>query len=113
MTWDDNEMAITRNKGCLLGIVSSVESASIWDDKQEISITLTNESAYSNVKMIVKGKHLKGQWVLQSSAKSILKDDIICLLQGASKLSILRQNEDYFTIVAVAITLTDGTQIEG
>lgn len=64
MTCDDKEMTIIKNKCCLLGTVSSVESASIWDDKREISIALTNESAYSNVKMIMKGKPLKGRWVL-------------------------------------------------
>lgn len=72
-----------------------------------------NESAYSNVKMIMKGNHLKGRLENQSSAKPISKDNIICLLQGASKLSILRLNGDYATITTVAITLTNGIQMEG
>lgn len=72
-----------------------------------------NESAYSNVKMIMKGNHLKGRLVLQSSAGSISNDNIICLLQGAPKLSILRQNGDYVTIVTVAFTLANGTRMEG
>ncbi|KAL6695256.1 hypothetical protein J3F84DRAFT_373910 [Trichoderma pleuroticola] len=57
----------------------------------------------------MKWNHLKSRWVLQSSAKSILEDDIICLLQGALNPSILRQSEDYFTIIAVAITLANAT----
>lgn len=73
ITWNNKEIAISKNKGCIPCSQSSIFSKKRWHlgHKQEISITLMDESAYLNVKIITKGKHLKGRLVLQSSAKSI------------------------------------------
>ncbi|OCK75279.1 hypothetical protein K432DRAFT_397410 [Lepidopterella palustris CBS 459.81] len=42
-------------------------------------------------------------WFLSTSAKSIQKGDIICLLQGTLKPTVVRARKDYFTIVVIAV----------
>jgi ankyrin repeat protein len=44
------------------------------------------------------------EWTLQASAQPIQKFDIICLLYGALKPTIIRLCRDYFTVVVIAAT---------
>ncbi|KAF7945879.1 uncharacterized protein EAE97_004917 [Botrytis byssoidea] len=44
------------------------------------------------------------EWTLQASAKPIQEHDIICLLDGASKPSIIRLCKDHFAVVVIAAT---------
>ncbi|KAF8861593.1 HET-domain-containing protein [Acephala macrosclerotiorum] len=89
-TSDNNQRAVIKSKGCILGQVSSVRSG----DRQNVNITLSEDSV----------QHLgkKMEWILQASAKSIRKGDIVCLLQGISKPTIIRQCKDHFRVVIIA-----------
>jgi len=44
------------------------------------------------------------RWDIQPSAKQIMKEDVVCLFQGASKPTIIRFCEDQWTIVVIAAT---------
>lgn len=79
-------------KGIIIGRVSSVTG----DDRQHIKIT-------SNFEAPNLGDTI--QWTLQASAKPIEEHDIICLLYGASKPSIIRLCEDHFAVVVISATL--------
>jgi hypothetical protein len=46
----------------------------------------------------------KIEWTIRASAKSIQESDIVCLLQGASKLTIIRLYKDHFAIIIIAVT---------
>ncbi|KAF7918004.1 uncharacterized protein EAE98_010032 [Botrytis deweyae] len=48
-------------------------------------------------------------WTLQASAQSIRKNDIICLLEGASNPTIIRAFEDHFGIIMIAVNLRQQT----
>ena len=39
-TWDDNEIAVTKTKGCVLGTVSSVLSGGSRDNRYNIDVVL-------------------------------------------------------------------------
>ncbi len=82
-----------KSKGCILGQVSSVRR----DNRQNVNITFTSKNAtwYYGVEM---------EWTLQASAKPIQESDIICVLQGASKPTIIRLCKDDFAIIIVAVT---------
>ena len=84
-----SQMAVIRSKGCILGQVSSVSRDA------SVTIGLKYPAWYSGSKM---------EWTLQASAKAIQKGDIVCLLQGASKPTIIRLYHDYFTVVIIAAT---------
>ncbi|KAH9203921.1 heterokaryon incompatibility protein-domain-containing protein, partial [Leptodontidium sp. 2 PMI_412] len=90
---DDSQRAVIKSKGYILGQVSSVKS----DDRQNVNITFTSKHAawYLSDKI---------EWTLQASAKSIQKRDIVCLLQGASKPTIIRLYKDHFAIIVIAVT---------
>jgi hypothetical protein len=92
-TSDCTQRAVIKGKGCILGQVSSVRS----DDRQNVNITFTPKNAAWCL-----GD--KMEWTLQASAKSIRERDIVCLLQGASKPTIIRLCKDHFAIVVIAVT---------
>jgi hypothetical protein len=89
-TSNDSQRAVIKSKGCILGQVSSVS-----DDRQNVNIISKNAAWYSGDKR---------KWTLQASAKSIRERDIVCLLQGASKPTIIRQCKDHFAVVVIAAT---------
>ncbi|KAF7862501.1 hypothetical protein EAF04_007374 [Stromatinia cepivora] len=106
-TWDDREISIIRSHGCILGHISSVEIDDTRYHKQRINIifndtpiSLWYESEYGT------------QWTLQASAQSIEPDDLVCLLHGASKPVIIRACKDHFTVIMIAVTLQQRTQVE-
>lgn len=97
MTWENREMAIIKSKGCTLGQISSIETNAAWDDRQNIVI-----SKFTS-KHLGQKEDWNGRWTLQTAAKPIRKGDIICLLQGALKPTIIRLHANYFTIIAIAV----------
>ena len=56
-------------------------------------ITSKNAAWYPDDKM---------EWTLQASAESIRESDIICLLQGASKPTVIRLCKDHSAIIVIA-----------
>ena len=105
-TWHGREVAIIRGKGYLLGEVSSVAADSTWEDKQIVHITWRNEwSGHS-------AKHERtSPWRIQSGAKAIQEGDLICLLQGAAKPTILRLLDDHIAIIRIAAQ-SDGEEFD-
>ncbi|KAM0147860.1 hypothetical protein ACHAQE_010089 [Botrytis cinerea] len=94
------QRAVIQCKGCILGQVSLVRR----DDRQNLTITSKNTAC-----------DLGGtiEWNLQASAKPIQENDIICLLYGASKPTIIRLCKDHFDVVIIAATiLNKGSSFE-
>jgi hypothetical protein len=89
------QRAVIKSKGSILGQVSSVRR----DDRQNVNITSKN-AAWD-----LDGK----TWTLQASAKSIQERDVICLLHGASKPTIIRPYKDHFAVVVIAATPLNGS----
>ncbi|OCK78570.1 HET-domain-containing protein, partial [Lepidopterella palustris CBS 459.81] len=98
-TWAEKEMAVIKSKGCILGRVSSVQSSVTWDGRRDVDVILKNILGKSGC-LGERSSH----WTLQASAKSIKIGDVICLLQGASKPTIVRLREDHCTILLIAAT---------
>ena len=106
-TWDDKEIAVIKSKGCILGQVSSVESDSARYDRQHVTIIFKNKP-----RSLEYEKEWGAQWTLQASAKSIRQGDLVCLLQGASKPTIIRTCKDIFTVIKIAVTLQQNVRTE-
>ena len=92
-TWDNREMTVIKGRGCVIGQVSSVESN--WDDRQNVNIIFKN---------IPEHLGYNKEWTLHAAAKSVQKGDIVCLLQGASKPTIIRLCKDHFAVIVIAVT---------
>ena len=86
-----SQRAVIESKGCILGQVSSIRR----DDRQIVTI-ISRNAAWD-----LGGKR---EWTLQASAKLIQKHDIICLLHGASKPTIIRLCKDHFAVIVIAAT---------
>ncbi|TGO15317.1 hypothetical protein BTUL_0041g00010 [Botrytis tulipae] len=89
-----SQRAMFQCKGFILGQVYTVKR----DSKQHVSIKFRFEARDL-------GKTV--QWDLQASAIPMEEHDIICLLYGASKPSIIRLREDHFAVVVIAATPLD------
>ncbi|CZR58311.1 related to heterokaryon incompatibility protein [Phialocephala subalpina] len=98
-TWGDREMAVIKSKGCILGQVSSVKSGIAWDDRQNVDISFKNTPGQP-----LYMENWNAHWTLQASAKPIQEGDLVCLLQGASKPTIIRLCKDHFTVIMIAAT---------
>jgi hypothetical protein len=94
---DSSQGPRIKSKGCILGQVSLVRRG----DGQNVNITFKSKNAtwyYSD----------NIEWTLQALAKSIQENDIVCLLQGALKPTIIRLCKHHFAIVVVAVTPLKG-----
>ena len=104
-TWNDKEIAVIKNRGCILGKVFSITTTQ--DNRGDVRITFgdvrQNLQHYGTRKIV---------WTLPSSAKAIKKGDIVCLLQGAPKPTIIRSYKCYFSIIIVAVTLPKHIQMD-
>jgi ankyrin repeat protein len=91
-----SQRAVIKSKGYILGQVSSVKT----DERQIVNIT-SRRAAWDSGG--------KDEWTLQASAKPIQERDIICLLHGASKPTVIRLCKDHFAVVVIAATPLDGS----
>ncbi len=48
---------------------------------------------------------------VKATAKYIRKGDVVCLLQGAAKPSVIRLHRDYCAVIAIAVTPTNNKRI--
>ncbi|RSL65147.1 hypothetical protein CEP53_003781 [Fusarium sp. AF-6] len=103
-TWDDEEVAVIKGSGCVLGEVSSVERDMHREDRQHVGITWKNAFGY---------RDLDSRWTLQVSAKSVQVGDVICLVQGASMPTIIRLYNDCWVVVTIAVAPPDDLQAAG
>lgn len=84
-----SQNALIRSKGCILGQVSSVRRGS----RQHVNIISRN---------VAWDLGSKTEGIFQASTKPIQEHEIICLLSGASKPSIIRLCKDHFIIGIIA-----------
>ncbi|KAH8757088.1 heterokaryon incompatibility protein-domain-containing protein, partial [Hyaloscypha finlandica] len=88
-----SQRPMIKSKGCILGQVYSIGS----DNGQNVNITFKSQNEAWRF-----GDKI--EWTLRASAKSIQERDIVCLLQGASKPTIIRLHKDFFAIIIIAVT---------
>jgi len=94
-TWNDCGVAVIQGKGHILGKVHSVHGDITRADMQ--SMTIQWNHAFGNTEW--KGSRFN----LRASAKSVHIGDAICLLQGASKPTIVRPCVGYSAIIMIAV----------
>ncbi|RYP14835.1 hypothetical protein DL767_010375 [Monosporascus sp. MG133] len=102
-SWAETEMAVIESKGLVLGKASS-EGESDSNNRQQVRITL--KDAYGQL-----GPETPR--TLHPSAKSIQAGDLVCLLRGASKPTIIRPCKDHFSVVVIAAPLEGITMESG
>ncbi|KAK3946547.1 heterokaryon incompatibility protein-domain-containing protein, partial [Pseudoneurospora amorphoporcata] len=102
---DDKEIAVIEGKGSILGEVSSVKRNATWEDRQDVDITWSNAPSYICVK-----EAWGSSWTLPTTVKSVQQGDVICLLQGASRPTILRPYNDHWAVIMIAVSPAGDSQ---
>lgn len=98
-TSDRKALAVIRSKGRLLGVVFAVEADTDRNGKQLLRVTWNS--------LFSAGSH----WRLETSAESVERGDIVCLLEGASLPTIIRIHKDYWYIIVVAAAWPEHLQV--
>ena len=106
-TWDESETAVVKSKGYFVSRVYMVKSDSSRYDRQQVEIR-----TYDTPVALEFRTRWGSEWTLKASAKAIQQDDIVCLLQGASKPSIIRMCGDHFRIIVAGVTPLQGSTME-
>ncbi|KAL6797500.1 heterokaryon incompatibility domain-containing protein [Trichoderma sp. SZMC 28013] len=99
-SWMQQQAAVVFAKGCVIGIVSSVQIAhdDSRGDRQLVRLKIRDVPGPS--------------WTVQVAGKPIEAGDILCRLLGATKPMIIRPRHDYFTIILVEFTPPTDDRIE-
>ncbi|KAI1284207.1 heterokaryon incompatibility protein-domain-containing protein [Xylaria sp. FL0933] len=101
-TWGDKdvlkEVAVIKGNGYFLGTVSASKRDGTRADRQEVGVTWRSN-------FDIKGK--RSSLFFLVSAKTVEVGDAICLLEGASKPTIVRLCNGYSTIIMIAAPLDD------
>lgn len=87
--------------------MTSVKNAITRQDRQEVIVKSKNALKYWE-----RGGSWASRWTLQASVTPIQEGDLICLLRGASKPTIIRLCTDYFTVIAITATPTEDIRLE-
>ncbi|KAL8366272.1 hypothetical protein RB595_004849 [Gaeumannomyces hyphopodioides] len=94
-TWEQKEVAVIKAKGYVLSEVSSAGNDANQGG-QLVEITWKTALDLSD------RKEQQSSHFLQPSAKAVEKGDVVCLLQGASKPTIIRPCDGFSTIIRIA-----------
>jgi hypothetical protein len=101
------EIAIIKSKGCILGRVSLVQYSVSLNGRQGVDIILRDTSEQQGHE-----EERKAHWTLHPTAQPIQSGDIICLLQGASKPTVIRLRKEYFIVIMIAASPLENGQTE-
>ncbi|KIM99850.1 hypothetical protein OIDMADRAFT_125975 [Oidiodendron maius Zn] len=107
VTWNEMEIAVIKSKGYILGRVLTVEADNARYDRQHVKIAFNNTPS-----SLEYGREFGDRWTLKASAKSIQQGDFICLLQEASKPTIIRAFKDHFAVIIMAVTFQQSKRAE-
>ncbi|KAI0380264.1 heterokaryon incompatibility protein-domain-containing protein [Hypomontagnella monticulosa] len=100
-TWPNNELALVRAKGYVLGAVSLVKPDPHRDDRQTVTLTQERPDIPTDPDIPT---YRTVKWLVQVSAKSIRVGDIICRVQGAPNPTLVRPGRDFFHIIVIYFT---------
>ncbi|KAE8319313.1 heterokaryon incompatibility protein-domain-containing protein [Aspergillus transmontanensis] len=107
--WPHRDLALIQSRGHILGQIIEVKSDESQHDRhivriRNIALQLVVTRRVDNRRTLY-GRNMQGTiWTLHVSAKPIQKGDIVCLLEGASKPSIIRPYKGYFSLIVTSAT---------
>jgi len=104
-TWDRAKVAVIEAKGYILGEIFSAGEDATRRDRRYLDIAWKNAPSYVDTE-----EEQNYRFTFQASAKAVKEGDVVCLLQGASRPTIIRLCDDFSTIINIAFPLADDLQ---
>ncbi|KLU86454.1 hypothetical protein MAPG_05467 [Magnaporthiopsis poae ATCC 64411] len=92
-TSPDTETAAISGRGVVIGKVSSTTQNR--NNQQRVDVTLKDMSGRLHTQT-------PQEWTLPPLARPAQIDDLVCLLAGAARPTLIRQCNDYFSVIAIA-----------
>lgn len=96
---NETDTAIIKGKGWVLGYIHSVKEDASKPGLQTFKVLFNGVAQLMGFQ-----DTWDTDWVFQGPGELIQDADIICLLQGALKPSVVRARKDHFTIITASIT---------
>jgi hypothetical protein len=93
-TWPDTEMAVMSSRGGVIGRVSSATQGS-RNNQQQLTVVLNEASRPLNVRK-------RQIWRIPPLTRPAQVSDLLCFLAGAARPTLVRQCNDYFSVIAIA-----------
>ncbi len=105
-TWSDRELAVIQGKGAVVGKVFSAKSDPVRVGEMTIEIGL------GVAESLDQQANRSTQCLAQTPAKPIQDGDLICIMDGAAKPTVIRLCGEYCIIIAISIDIPDYRQSE-
>ncbi|KAE8134931.1 heterokaryon incompatibility protein-domain-containing protein [Aspergillus pseudotamarii] len=103
-TWPGIDTAVIKSKALILGLVVSVN-----EEVSKNSMQLAKVFLFRAARSLGYEEH----WAVQPSAKPIQEGDIIFLLEGASKPSVLRMRRTHFIMITTTVVQERNKELQG
>jgi hypothetical protein len=98
-SWGNGEMAVFKSKGCVLGHVSWVDKPDTRYNRQRVRIDFNK-----TVEALEYEKKWGKIWTFHIPADLIQQGDVVCLLQGASRPTMIRTREDHSSVIMISLS---------
>jgi hypothetical protein len=97
--WPSRQLVVIRGKGCILGTVVSEMDNITLHDTQTVDVIFFNNSDKDKRKI---DRRWITPWTIQASAKAVRCGDLVFLLDGCTKLAIIRPCKGHFAVIMIA-----------
>ncbi|KAK6814106.1 hypothetical protein RU639_010147 [Aspergillus parasiticus] len=103
-TWPGTDTAVIKGRGLILGLIVSVDEEVSKNSIQRVKVFLSHAA---------RSLGYEEYWTVHYSAKSIQEGDIIFLLEGTSKPSILRVRKRHFIMIKTTVIQKRSKELQG
>ena len=111
-TWDDGGLSVITTKASYLGVVTSEPwggTINDWGGGQK-QVFIKWETAIG--KLVNRWTtHTPDKIEIVTSARPVMKGDILCSLDGVSALVLLRLSGNHFVVISISTTIVDGESL--
>lgn len=104
-TQPSKEAVMFKGRGCILGKIVAVDKDTGWTDRQilrvawkDVATQQQQHPSWTGTRWTIQGT----RWTIQESAKPVHKDDLVCILEGAARPTIIRLQQDFSIIIVIS-----------
>jgi hypothetical protein len=98
VTWPDQETAVIAADVCVLGRVTKIGFPDDRGGKQEIEV---KSKHFRSPNIVTYSLFWDSTWLIQRTARPVKIGDLLCLVSGAARPTIVRPYKDYCVIIAI------------
>jgi hypothetical protein len=106
-TWPGSALSIIKGKGNFVGCISGVYTVSpVTHEEQNMLLTIIIAPGHGKSK-----ENFSVDCTVHASPHPVQEGDLVCHLEGSSKLSIIRTCNNHFVVIAIAVTPPEDVEL--